>query len=75
MCKVGTNLWTKQQSTSKQQKSKLLDDVANQKVDPKDLLIRLDEIENARNIISLVNKPKGSANMPQASSIASNRTK
>jgi len=66
MCKIGTNLWTKQQSTSKQQKSKLLDDVANQKVDPKDLLIRLDEIEDERNLISSTNKPKGSANMPQA---------
>lgn len=64
MCKVGTNLWTKQQSTAKNAKAKLLSDVATSKVKPSDLPIRLNEIEDARNAISSKDMPKGTKKMP-----------
>lgn len=64
MCKIGTNAWTKQQSVARAKKSGLLNDVASQKVDPKELLNKMDEIETNRTLISSINKPKGSLKMP-----------
>ena len=51
MCKEGVSNWTKQQSVAKKAKVQLLDDVANELFDPKELLNALAEIEDDRNRI------------------------
>lgn len=65
MCKVGTNQWTKQQAEAKKAKAKLLDDVTNGKIDPKDLKVLLDQIEEQRNRIDMKDAPKGTKEAPQ----------
>lgn len=45
MCKQGVSHWTKQQRIMKQEKSKLLDDVANEVIPSSDLSTLLSEIE------------------------------
>ncbi len=65
MCKIGVNKWTKQQNDAKKAKANLLDEVAEGKLDPKDINPRLDTIENARNKIDMKDAPKGTKEAPK----------
>lgn len=51
MCKKGVNTWTKQQSDAKKAKAQLIEDVANGKIEPQELPLKLEEIEETRNQI------------------------
>ena len=51
MCKQGTSLWTKQNSTAKQATLALIDQVAEGDLGPADLPAARDAIEEARNAI------------------------
>ena len=66
MCKIGTNHWTKQQSTAKKSKDQLLSDVTAGKVEPKLMKDKLAEIETTRVTINKEKQPKHSIEMPVA---------
>ena len=48
MCKIGVNQWTKQQAEFKKAKADLLIDVANEKVQPKEIKERLTTLESEK---------------------------
>lgn len=48
MCKEGVSLWTKQQRDAKKAKEELLSQVATGEVEPSELPVRLEEIEDTR---------------------------
>lgn len=52
MCKLGTSLWTKQQREFKKGKENLLEAVAAGEVQPTEIQGKLDELEEARNMIA-----------------------
>ncbi len=64
MCKIGTSHWTKAQSLSKKAKEQLLIDVANGKVEAKNLMEEMDKIEVNRTTISKENMPIGTQKEP-----------
>jgi len=64
MCKIGVNLWTKQQAEAKKAKAELLDKVADGEVEVKDVAQLVSDIEDERNLILLTNAPKGTVAQP-----------
>ena len=64
MCKIGVNLWTKQQAVAKVAKTELLDKVADGEVEVKDIAELVSDIENARNRIITDNQPNGTIAQP-----------
>lgn len=65
MCKIGTNLWTKQQSNASKAKEEVLTGVQNGSIKPIDIKTRLDEVEATRNSIDKTNMPKGTKDLPK----------
>ena len=59
MCKVGVSKWTKAQSIAFKAKDAVLLGVQNGEIDPKDIKVKLDEVEEARLTIDVADMPKG----------------
>jgi len=62
MCKVGVSKWTKQQSLAKKAKEQVLDDVSKGEIDPSDIKAKLQEVEEARQVVDTTDMPNGYAN-------------
>ena len=64
MCKIGTNLWTKQQANASKAKDEVLTGVEKGTIKPIDIKTKLDEVEAIRISIDKTNMPKGTKTMP-----------